>query len=163
CGIAGVLKLDGEPASAALARSMADAMPHRGPDGRGAWSDGPVAFAHARLVVRDRSDAGAQPAVAPGGEGVLVYNGEVYNDDELRPPFEGVENVGPGERWTFQGRRATRVSWCDLAASIDLSRLKAAGREPAADREARIAETMARAVREHLASDVPIAAFTSGG
>ena len=270
CGIAGILRLDGEPAPVALARAMADAMPHRGPDGRGAWADGPVALSHARLVVRDASDAAAQPAVAPGAAGVLVYNGEVYGDDvraelaregvvfrgtgdtevvlhaiarwglekalprldgmfalawwdarrrtldlardrfgtkplhvavsdrqvafasevrglrpalgplrpdlvevvrrmfpaqihELRPPFEGIENVGPGERWTVEGGRVRRASWCDLATTIDLRRLAAAEAEPAGDREARVEATVVRAVREHLASDVPVAAFTSGG
>ena len=271
CGIAGILRLDGEPAPLSLARAMADAMPHRGPDGRGAWADGPVALAHARLVVRDASDAAAQPAVAPGGEGVLVYNGEVVNDDELRaeleregvvfrgtgdtevvlhavarrgieatlprldgmfalawwdarrralhlardrfgtkplhvavsdrqvafasevrglrpavgplrpdllevvrrmfpaqvhelrPPFDGIENVAPGERWSIEGGRVRRESWCDLAATIDLGRLAAGEREPAAEREARVEATVERAVRRHLASDVPVAAFTSGG
>src|SRR5262245_63741262 len=96
CGIAGILRLDDEPASAGVARSMADAMPHRGPDGRGVWCDGPVALAHARLIVRDTTDAGAQPAVAPGGEGVLVYNGEVYDDAELRKELEAEGGVFRG-------------------------------------------------------------------
>jgi asparagine synthase (glutamine-hydrolysing) len=84
CGVAGLLRLDGAPASRDEAAAMAAAMAHRGPDGRGAWADGPVALAHVRLAVRDRGPAAAQPMVAPGGEGVLVYNGEAYGEGPLR-------------------------------------------------------------------------------
>jgi len=92
CGIAGFYRRDGAPASREDAARMAAAMPHRGPDGAGAWADGPVALGHVRLAIRDRSDAAAEPLVAPDGAGVLVYNGEIYNDGELRAELarEGV-------------------------------------------------------------------------
>ena len=77
CGIAGIFRRDGGLASREDAARMAEAMPHRGPDGRGAWSEGPVALGHVRLAVRDVSEAAAQPMIAPGGAGALVYNGEI--------------------------------------------------------------------------------------
>lgn len=65
-------------------------MAHRGPDGAGLWRDGRVVLAHRRLAVIDPSEAGAQPMLsAPDprtGQSrfALVYNGELYNDAELR-------------------------------------------------------------------------------
>jgi len=61
-----------------------DALAHRGPDGAGTWWGDQVALGHRRLAVRDRSAAAAQPMVAPGGRHALAYNGELYNDTELR-------------------------------------------------------------------------------
>ena len=59
CGIAGYFRRDGAPASADVAGRMAAALAHRGPDGAGAWADGPVALGHVRLALRARSEAAA--------------------------------------------------------------------------------------------------------
>lgn len=61
-----------------------DAVAHRGPDGAASWRGGQVALGHRRLAIRDLTDGGTQPMHAPQGRGVLVYNGELYNDAELR-------------------------------------------------------------------------------
>ncbi|MEZ6014624.1 MAG: asparagine synthase (glutamine-hydrolyzing) [Planctomycetota bacterium] len=61
-----------------------DTLLHRGPDGGGTWRGEQVALGHRRLAVRDLSAAAAQPMVAPGGRHALAYNGELYNDAELR-------------------------------------------------------------------------------
>lgn len=88
CGIAGILHLDGEPASLVHVRAMADAVRHRGPDGEGQWSEGPLAFGHRRLAIIDLSELGRQPMVSRDGRLVLTYNGEVYNFRELRAELE---------------------------------------------------------------------------
>jgi asparagine synthase (glutamine-hydrolysing) len=84
CGIAGYVQLDGAPASAAIARRMADAVAHRGPDGEGFWVDGPVALGHRRLAIIDLSDGGSQPMQTEDGRWTLTYNGELYNYAELK-------------------------------------------------------------------------------
>ncbi|MEJ8835247.1 asparagine synthase (glutamine-hydrolyzing) [Ramlibacter sp. AN1133] len=84
CGIAGLLRLDGAPADLAAVQRMGDALAHRGPDGEGSWSDGPLAFAHRRLAILDLSPAAAQPFRHASGRYVVTYNGEVYNFRELR-------------------------------------------------------------------------------
>ena len=88
CGIAGVAARGGVPAPEVLER-MRDALAHRGPDGRGAWTspDRAVALLHRRLAILDLSPAGAQP-MADGAGNVLSFNGEIYNFAALRRELE---------------------------------------------------------------------------
>lgn len=69
CGIAGVVARSDAPRArcAELARTCAQLLNHRGPDGEGLWADEPagVALAHRRLAIIDLSDAGAQPIRVP--------------------------------------------------------------------------------------------------
>ncbi len=71
CGIAGVLHLDGEPAQPVLVQRMTDVLAHRGPDGEGVFTDGPVGLGHRRLAVIDLTPAGHQPMATPDGRYVL--------------------------------------------------------------------------------------------
>ncbi|MBX3364145.1 MAG: asparagine synthase (glutamine-hydrolyzing) [Phycisphaeraceae bacterium] len=86
CGITGVAVCRGHDvgvSDADVAR-MRDAMAHRGPDGAGLWRGEHVVLGHRRLAVVDVSSAGSQPMESRDGRFVLVYNGELYNDAELR-------------------------------------------------------------------------------
>ncbi len=94
CGIAGLK----DPSLSAeslhqVALQMSRSIEHRGPDDEGILTDGDrhIALAHRRLAIVDLSDAGAQPMTSRDGRYVLVYNGEVYNADELRagPSLQG--------------------------------------------------------------------------
>jgi asparagine synthase (glutamine-hydrolysing) len=84
CGIAGIV---GAQASAEIARSMAQRLRHRGPDGDGVWSEPGVALSHRRLAIQDLTDAGSQPMLF--GAHVLTYNGELYNHEQLRANLPG--------------------------------------------------------------------------
>ena len=100
CGIAGFLggkRFVADEASA-IARRMADAVAHRGPDDAGVWLDGEtgVALAHQRLAVIDLSPAGHQPMISASGRSVIVFNGEMYNHLELRRRLEA---QCPGLAW----------------------------------------------------------------
>jgi asparagine synthase (glutamine-hydrolysing) len=89
CGIAGIVGRVDEANRAALAR-MGEAMVHRGPDAHGQWESPPdaggwgVLLAHRRLSILDLSTAAAQPMVDPVSGHVVVFNGEIYNYEELR-------------------------------------------------------------------------------
>ncbi len=99
CGIAGAIAGRGwQPAADAtgVAR-MRDLLAHRGPDGQGLWDGGQVILAHRRLSVVAPGPQGAQPMVDAGGRGALVYNGEIYNDAELRAELAALG-------WSFRGR-----------------------------------------------------------
>lgn len=88
CGIAGFLRFDGALASESAARAMAEALRHRGPDGRRVRCDGPLALTHARLSVIDL-EGGWQPVGNEDGSVWVTFNGEIYNHaalrEELRP------------------------------------------------------------------------------
>jgi asparagine synthase (glutamine-hydrolysing) len=88
CGIAGIVHLDGAPASPVLLKRMTDAIAHRGPDGEGHWIEGNIAVGHRRLAIIDLSPAGHQPMVSADHRFVLTYNGEVYNFQELRSELQ---------------------------------------------------------------------------
>ena len=88
CGLTGFVRYGGFQADMArtIAVRMADAIAHRGPDDCGVWLDAQegIALAHRRLSVLDLSPAGHQPMVAASGRYVIVFNGEIYNHQDLR-------------------------------------------------------------------------------
>src|SRR3954469_21261458 len=88
CGIAGIIHLNsGEPVSEARLRRMRDVLRHRGPDGDGLWTEGPVGLAHRRLSIVDIA-GGAQPMSTADERAWIVFNGEIYNHPELKPRLE---------------------------------------------------------------------------
>jgi asparagine synthase (glutamine-hydrolysing) len=63
---------------------MTDILAHRGPDGEGQYVSGSVGLGHRRLAIIDLSPLGRQPMSTPDGRYTLVFNGEIYNFQELR-------------------------------------------------------------------------------
>jgi len=90
CGIAGLINIDGAPASPPVLKNMTDAIAHRGPDGEGQWIEGSIGLGHRRLAILDLSPAGHQPMMSVSKRYVLSYNGEVYNFKELRIELESI-------------------------------------------------------------------------
>ncbi len=84
CGLSGEVRLDGGLADVAAVAAMTRAMEPRGPDGSGLWSQGPVAFGHRRLKIIDLSDRAAQPMTDSDLGLTAVFNGCLYNYQELR-------------------------------------------------------------------------------
>lgn len=86
CGIAGILELGGARVDPAPLELMNGLQAHRGPDGAGVFSAGPVALGHRRLAIFELSPLGAQPMeiTHEGRRLVLTFNGELYNHPELR-------------------------------------------------------------------------------
>src|ERR1700712_1521256 len=67
---------------------MTDAMESRGPDSNGVVANGPIAFGHRRLSIIDLSECGAQPMVDSDLGLTLVFNGCIYNYQDLRRELE---------------------------------------------------------------------------
>lgn len=82
CAISGMIHL---PCVEETKAKMLASMHRRGPDSNGCYQDNEATLLHARLAVID-IDGGKQPmAFSFGGETyILVYNGELYNTDEVR-------------------------------------------------------------------------------
>ena len=93
CGIAGfidhTISLPSDDLRA-RALSMCEQLAHRGPDDEQVWVDpeAGIALGHRRLAIIDLSPSGRQPMVSSDGRYVLIYNGEIYNADDLRPELE---------------------------------------------------------------------------
>src|SRR5262245_7121019 len=85
CGIAGFSGLGGRADIAAMTQTME----HRGPDADGFYFDATanVHLGFRRLAIRDIA-GGAQPMADDAGRVVVVFNGEIYNDKELRAELE---------------------------------------------------------------------------
>ena len=79
CGICGFNWKDEQ-----LAREMAGRITHRGPDQEGVFTDDRASLAFRRLSIIDLSENGAQPMANEDGTVQLVFNGEIYNFQELR-------------------------------------------------------------------------------
>ncbi|WP_037679220.1 N-acetylglutaminylglutamine amidotransferase [Streptomyces griseus] len=90
CGLSGEIRFDGGRPDLAAVERMTDRLAARGPDGRGLWSQGAVALGHRRLKIIDLSDYGAQPMADPAGRIAGVFNGCVYNYQELREELRGL-------------------------------------------------------------------------
>ncbi len=89
CGITGFIDFSCNTAfddGIAIARSMSQAIFHRGPNDHGIWcdSDHGVFLAHQRLSIVDLSSAGHQPMLSPTGRYAIVFNGEIYNHMQIK-------------------------------------------------------------------------------
>ena len=90
CGIAGYAT--GRPAESAerAVRRMMAAMPRRGPDSEGlaAWPG--AVLGHRRLAIIDLSPGGHQPMLSEDGNTGVVFNGCIFNFQEIRAELESL-------------------------------------------------------------------------
>jgi asparagine synthase (glutamine-hydrolysing) len=85
CGIVGKLNFDRQqPVNADLIGRMTGMIAHRGPDGNGKYVSGPIGLGHRRLSIIDLSNSGSQPMCNEDESVWIVFNGEIYNFQELR-------------------------------------------------------------------------------
>ena len=100
CGIAGLVggNWSSEAEQTRTLAAMARSIRHRGPDHSAVWLDveSRVGLAHNRLAIIDVSPAGNQPMHSHSGRYVIVYNGEIYNHQELR---KQLEDEGQAPNW----------------------------------------------------------------
>jgi len=83
CGIVGAIRFDGAAVSRGRIEAMAEAIHHRGPDDDGFWVDGAIGFGHRRLSIIDLAGS-HQPMQSVDGRWTIVFNGEIFNYQELR-------------------------------------------------------------------------------
>lgn len=127
CGICGFTKTNTD--SDQILKNMCDVMAHRGPDGEGRYLDDDIALGHRRLSLIDL-EGGSQPMVRSTGDKTarvtshartldgtfcqdkqsatargdyaIVFNGEIYNYQDLRAELEH-------DGWTFATHSDTEV------------------------------------------------------
>ena len=98
CGFSGVFNHRESGNIVEAIHRMNDSITHRGPDDSGVWVDqnARLALGHRRLSVVDLSQAGAQPMHSIDGRYVIVFNGEIYNYNDLR---NQLESQGLAPQW----------------------------------------------------------------
>ena len=88
CGIVGILNLqESEPITHPTIHHMLAQVAHRGPDEWGVYVNGRIGLGHTRLSIIDLA-GGQQPIKNEDGQKWIVYNGEVYNFEAIRPRLE---------------------------------------------------------------------------
>jgi len=105
CGFAGIIDQSifrTEDQLKEVVSFMTDTLYHRGPDDSGIWTDvsSGVSFGFRRLSIIDLSSAGRQPMISHNGRYVIVYNGEIYNYQEIRNTLQ-VSWKGHSDTETF--------------------------------------------------------------
>jgi len=102
CGIAGIVDFTGTGPTRETIGRMTGLLRHRGPDDEGIAILGPAGLGHRRLSIIDLSPAGHQPMTLDDGAIHIVFNGEIYNFQEVKAELEAL-----GE--TFRTRSDTEV------------------------------------------------------
>lgn len=90
CGIAGIWNLDGEPLKVGKLETFTDSLEKRGPDSAGyeCFYDKTLGLGHRRLSILDLSEAGHQPMFDASKRYSIVYNGEIFNFQEIKKELE---------------------------------------------------------------------------
>lgn len=103
CGIAGKIYIDNKKRiiESDIAE-MITAINHRGPDDSGVYCRDNVGLGHARLSIIDTSLLGHQPMLNEDGSIWIVFNGEIYNFQDLRNDLQG-------SGYKFKSRTDTEV------------------------------------------------------
>ena len=109
CGIAGYFDPSRSHSNEMLEHTvwrMVETLHHRGPDDGGVWTDASagIAVGMRRLAILDLSPAGKQPMHSTSGRYILVFNGEIYNCEDLRRQL-----LAQAPQLKFRGHSDTEV------------------------------------------------------
>ena len=90
CGIAGFISAptSTEESSLEVMERIVKSMNNRGPDAGSIWASEGVLLGHRRLAIIDLDSRANQPMLSSDSRYAIVFNGEVYNFDELRCELE---------------------------------------------------------------------------
>lgn len=95
CGINGILNFSNKTEADEAVQRMNVALKHRGPDFHSHFSDDFAALGHARLSIIDLSSSANQPFHSSCGKFTIVFNGEIYNYQEVKKylteKFNGIQ------------------------------------------------------------------------
>jgi len=97
CGIIGVISKRTNPDfESEFIEPLSQALNHmeyRGPDNKGIWSENGICLGHRRLSIIDLSADGNQPFQSACKRYVIVFNGEIFNYQELRSTLQNLGHI----------------------------------------------------------------------
>ncbi|MAT10468.1 MAG: asparagine synthase (glutamine-hydrolyzing) [Rhodopirellula sp.] len=111
CGITGFINYKSSELNIRnTIQKMTYSIEHRGPDNIGSWLDSNdgIALGHSRLSIIDLSANGNQPMVSKCSRYVIVYNGELYNNNKLRHELE-ISIDGKNTKWNSHSDTETII------------------------------------------------------
>lgn len=82
CGIVGSIHQQPK-----LPEDVLNTIRHRGPDSEGYFQKDEIFLGHTRLSIQDLSSNGNQPMFSQDGNYVIIFNGEIYNHQEIREQY----------------------------------------------------------------------------
>jgi asparagine synthase (glutamine-hydrolysing) len=109
CGINGIYGLEDTLLAKQKVAAMNTCMKHRGPDDEGIFAREKITLGHRRLSIIDLSAAGHQPMQSTDGRYHIVYNGELYNYQELKFELRRVIANSGEQAYFFQTNTDTEV------------------------------------------------------
>lgn len=92
CGFVGFVDKYRKKEKDKIVKDMASMIIHRGPDSEGYYTDNTVALGFRRLSIIDL-EGGAQPIYNEDKSKVIIFNGEIYNYQELRKDLESKGHI----------------------------------------------------------------------
>lgn len=97
CGFVGLVNTSEITFSEEKLNIMLDSIKHRGPSGQGVWFTNNIFLGHCRLSIHDLSNAGHQPMHSPSDRYTIVFNGEIYNFEEIRKQLPLIDYRGSSD------------------------------------------------------------------
>jgi asparagine synthase (glutamine-hydrolysing) len=109
CGLTGLVSPVGQAQDdlRQTVEAMTACLRHRGPDAEGVWVEGGIALGHRRLAIIELSEAGSQPMHSACGRYVIVFNGEIYNHEQMR---HELQEAGRAVAWRGQSDTETLLA-----------------------------------------------------
>ena len=97
CGISGIMYTHANQQISTISKLMNQQLTHRGPDASGHWvaTNNKVALAHRRLSILGLGVDGNQPMSSKCGRFVVVFNGEIYNFQDIKKKLQ-LEGLNSG-------------------------------------------------------------------
>ena len=88
CGVVGFWHKDEKKRIAIFSQKWLTGSNIGGPDDNGIWVHQSIGLGHTRLSILDLTEKGHQPFVTQNKEGVISFNGEIYNFSKLHQELE---------------------------------------------------------------------------
>lgn len=84
CGINGIYRYNGLDANQDAIRKMNELIAKRGPDAEGIYQSDNIHLGHTRLAILNPGEESNQPFSSQDGRYTLIFNGEIYNYQEIK-------------------------------------------------------------------------------